>query len=90
MLLVVPNNVMDTLFWFFYGLPDAGQEKIPDYQHDIIYEFETEDIPAEMKDFMTILDKIKAEETGEAGTSSKLLSQNEIDALIAEITSAAS
>jgi len=86
MLLVVPNNVLEVLFWFFGGLPDAGQEKIPEYAHDTIYEFETDDIPAEMKDFMTVLDKIKAEETGEAGSSSRLLSQSEIDALIAEIS----
>jgi len=86
MLLVVPNNVLDVLFWYFNGLPDAGQEKVPDYEHDVIYEFETDDIPAEMKDFMAVLDRIKAEETGESGSSSKLLSQNEIDALIAQMT----
>jgi len=86
MLLVVPNNVLETLFWFFNGLPDVNQEKVPEYDHGIIYEFETENIPEQMKDFQAVLDKIKAEETGDAGNSSRLLSQSEIDALIAEIS----
>jgi len=85
-LLVVPNNVLDTLFWFFNGLPDAGQEKVPEYDHNIVYEFETETIPEEMKDFQAVLDKLKAEESGDSGSSSKLLSQSEIDALIAAMT----
>jgi len=82
MLLVVPEHVLKVLYWFFTGLPQPGKERVIDTTNCKIYEFDTNDIPAEIKDYQPGAD-LPAEGADDAG---RLLSQAEIDALIAELS----
>lgn len=85
MLLIVPEHVLRVLFWFFNGLPKSGTESIINPEHCVIYEFDTDDIPPEIKDYQPA----DASSDGSGGGSDdlgRLLSQAEIDAIIAELT----
>ena len=81
MLLVVPEHVLRVMYWFFTGLPELGKENIIDASNCRLYEFDTDDIPPEIKDYQPPPDVPEdgAEDPG------RLLSQSEIDALIAEL-----
>jgi len=83
MLLVVPEHVLRVLYWFFTGLPESGKESIIDTANCKIYEFDTDDIPAEIKDYQPAVDL--PEDSGGGDDPGRLLSQSEIDALIAEL-----
>jgi len=83
MLLVVPEHVLRVMYWFFTGLPELGKERAIDAYNCQIYEFRTEDIPPEIRDYSPAADL-----PGDGGGDDdpgRLLSQNEIDALIAEL-----
>jgi len=82
MLLVVPEHVLRVLYWFFTGLPELGRESVIETANCKIYEFDTNDIPPEIKDYQPAADL-----PGEGGDDDpgRLLSQSEIDALIAEL-----
>jgi hypothetical protein len=84
MLLVVPEQVLRVLFWFYYGLPEPGKEQSIKTDNCIIYEFDTDNIPQEIRDFTPLTDK---SDSGDSqGDPDRLLSQSEIDALIAELS----
>jgi len=85
-LLVVSEHVLRVLFWYFYGLPEAGQEQIIEIDPRSIYEFESDEVPPEMKDFQLILDQLNSDDGGK-GSSDRVLSQSEIDRLMAEMMS---
>jgi len=82
MLLIVPEHVLRVLYWFFTGLPEPGRERSIEVSNCKIYEFDTDDIPPEIKDYQPAVDL-----PGESGDDDpgRLLSQSEIDALIAEL-----
>jgi len=83
MLLVVPEHVLRVMYWFFTGLPELGKERAIDAYNCQIYEFRTEDIPPEIRDYSPAADL-----PGDGGGDDdpgRLLSQSEIDALIAEL-----
>ena len=83
MLLVVPEHVLRVMYWFFTGLPELGKERAIDAYNCQIYEFKTEDIPPEIRDYSPAADL-----PGDGGGDDdpgRLLSQSEIDALIAEL-----
>jgi len=84
MLLVVPEHVLRVMYWFFTGLPELGKEHIIDASNCKLYEFDTDDIPPEIKDYEPAVDL-----PGESGDADddpgRLLSQSEIDKLIAEL-----
>jgi len=82
MLLVVPEHVLRVMYWFFTGLPELGKEHILDTANCKIFEFNTDDIPPEIKDYQPVEDIPVAESADDPG---RLLSQAEIDALIAEL-----
>jgi len=82
MLLVVPEHVLRVLYWFFTGLPELGKESVIDTANCKIYEFDTNDIPPEIKDYQPAAD-LPADGGGD--DPGRLLSQSEIDALIAEL-----
>ena len=82
MLLVVPEHVLKVMYWFFTGLPELGKEHIIDTANCKIYEFDTNDIPSEIKDYQPAADL--PEDSG-GDDPGRLLSQSEIDALIAEL-----
>jgi len=81
-LLVVPKNVLIIISWYFSGLPAPGKELALDSDGCIFHEFDTETIPPEMLDYQTLIDDQKADNVD------RVLSQNEIDALIANLESA--
>jgi len=83
MLLVVPEHVLRVMYWFFTGLPELGKERAIDAYNCQIYEFKTEDIPPEIKDYQPAAD-LPGEGGGDEDPG-RLLSQSEIDALIAEL-----
>jgi len=83
MLLVVPEHVLRVLFWFFTGLPTAGKEIVIEAANCKIHEFDTNDIPPEIKDYQPVVNEPEPS-SGESDPG-RLLSQNEIDALIAEL-----
>jgi len=83
-LLVVPSHVLRVLFWYFRGLPETGKEVIIETEISVVYEFDSDDIPPEMLDFQSILDKLGTGGDGKGGAD-RVLSQNEIDSLIAEM-----
>jgi len=83
MLLVVPEHVLRVLYWFFNGLPESGKEHTIDVKYCEIYEFDTDDIPQEIKDFEAAVDL--PEDSGGDDNPDRLLSQDEIDKLIAEL-----
>lgn len=85
MLLVVPEHVLRVLFWFFNGLPQPGAEPAIEVGNCFIHEFDTENIPPEIKDFTPILDEPEPESGGAEEDPGRLLTQAEIDALIAEL-----
>jgi len=83
MLVIVPEHVLRVLYWFFNGLPEFGKEHSIDIKNCKVYEFDTNDIPAEIKDYQPVEKEPEpAEGNDDPG---RLLSQNEIDALIAEL-----
>jgi broad specificity phosphatase PhoE len=84
MLLVVSEHILRVLFWFFYGLPEFGKEQIVEITNGTIYEFETDNIPSEIKDFKPLSDSVDSGDS--QGAPDRLLSQAEIDALIAELS----
>jgi len=83
MLLVVPEHVLRVLFWFFTGLPEAGKEHAIEVSNCKIYEFDTDDIPSEIKDFEPAIEPVTPDSSDDPG---RLLSQSEIDALIEELS----
>jgi len=86
MLLIVPESVLRVLFWFFNGLPQLGTENVIEVEHCFVYEFDTDNIPPEIKDFSNVAAAPVQAEESEASDPGRLLSQSEIDALIAELT----
>ena len=84
-LLVVPDQVLTVLFWYFKGLPVVGNEHSVEVKNGVIYEFETDDIPEEMKDNQTITEKINPSGGDGANNAERVLSQDEIDMLINKI-----
>jgi len=84
MLLVVPEHVLRVLFWFFNGLPEPGKEHVIEAANCKVFEFNTDDIPPEIKDYQPAADIPEPSSSG-GDDPGRLLSQNEIDALIAEL-----
>ena len=83
MLLVVPEQVARVLFWFFNGFPEPGKEHDTQPDNCAIYEFDTDDIPQEIRDFSSVAAlPVSSEGTDDPG---RLLTQAEIDDLIEEI-----
>jgi len=82
MLLVVPEHVLKVLYWFFTGLPELGKERLIETPNCKIFEFDTENIPPEIKDYQPAVDLPGESAEEDPG---RLLSQAEIDALIAEL-----
>ncbi|MCL2628929.1 MAG: histidine phosphatase family protein [Oscillospiraceae bacterium] len=85
MLLVVPEHVYRVLYWFFNGLPEFGKEHDIKAENCVIHEFDTDNIPPEIKDYSPAADLPSDDGGGGADDASRLLSQSEIDALIAEL-----
>jgi len=85
MLLIVPEHVYKVLFWFFNGLPELGREHEVKTENCLIHEFDTDNIPPEIKDYAPAADIPADDGGGGADDASRLLSQSEIDALIAEL-----
>jgi len=85
MLLVVPEHVLRVLFWFFTGLPELGKEHVIEAVNCKIYEFDTDDIPPEIKDYSPVADIPEPSDSGGDSDPGRLLNQGEIDALIAEL-----
>ncbi|MDR2590385.1 MAG: histidine phosphatase family protein, partial [Oscillospiraceae bacterium] len=83
MLLVVPEHVYRVLYWFFNGLPELGREHAVEVLNGSVHEFDTDDVPAAIKDYQPASHAAGAGDS--ADDPSRLLSQNEIDALIAEL-----
>jgi len=83
MLLVVPEHVLRVLYWFFNGLPESGKEQTLDVKSCEVFEFDTDDIPPEIRDYEAVAD-IPEESSGNDNPD-RLLSQDEIDKLIAEL-----
>jgi len=83
MLLVVPEHVLRVLYWFFTGLPELGKEPTLNISNCELYEFDTDDIPAEIKDYEPAADL--PADGGGGDDPGRLLSQDEIDRLIAEL-----
>ena len=81
-LLVIPRQILMLTNWHFHGLPDAGKELAHEADDVILYEFETDDIPPEMVDFQSLIDK---QESDTDSQPDRMLSQSEIDALIAQM-----
>jgi len=86
MLLVVPEHVLRVLFWFFNGLPEMGKEHVVDADNCKAFEFDTDNIPPEIRDFTPFVDEPEASSDADSGSADRLLSQSEIDALIAELS----
>jgi len=87
MLLVVSEHILPILFWFFKGLPQDGKESsitISDSELSV-FEFDTDDIPQEIKDYQPVGNS-DSPSGGGGDDSGRLLSQSEIDALIAEMS----
>jgi len=82
MLLVIPGQIFKVMYWFFNGLPEQGKEHVIDADNCNIYEFETDDIPQEIKDYDSAAIPEPADTSNDPG---RLLSQSEIDALFAEL-----
>jgi len=83
MLLVVPEHVLRVMYWFFTGLPELGKEHIIEAVNCKFFEFDTNEIPPEIKDYQPVADAPATESGDDPG---RLLSQAEIDALIAELS----
>ena len=83
MLLVVPEHVLRVMYWFFTGLPELGKEHVLDAVNCKIFEFNTDEIPPEIKDYQPAADLPSDTGTSDPG---RLLSQSEIDALIEELS----
>ena len=84
MLLVVPEHVLRVLFWFFAGLPEPGKEHVIEIGNCKIFEFNTDDIPMEIRDYQPAFDIPEPSSSG--NDPGRLLTQVEIDALIAELS----
>ena len=84
MLLVVPEHVLRVLFWFFTGLPKPGKESVIEAANCKVYEFNTDDIPLEIKDYQPVANEPEPSSSSDSDPG-RLLSQGEIDALIAEL-----
>ncbi|MCL2078652.1 MAG: phosphoglycerate mutase family protein [Oscillospiraceae bacterium] len=90
MLLVVPEHICKALFWFFNGLPEPGKEQIRDVEHCKVYEFDTDNIPQTIKDYSPLaVVTDSGSDDGGANDPGRLLSQSEIDALVAELQATA-
>jgi len=83
MLLVVPEHILSVLYWFFNGLPKLGKEHDVDASNCKVYEFDTDDIPEEIKDYQPVA---ALPEVSHDDNPDRLLSQDEINKLIAELT----
>ena len=83
MLLVVPEHVLRVLYWFFTGLPEMGRERAIEISNCKLYEFDTDNIPPEIKDYQPAIDLPDESSDDDPG---RLLSQSEIDKLIAELS----
>ncbi|MCL2222679.1 MAG: histidine phosphatase family protein [Oscillospiraceae bacterium] len=87
MLLVVPEHLLGVMFWFFNGLPQLGKESAVDADNCAVFEFDTDNIPQEIKEYQPVSGS--SDSSGGGGDDpGRLLSQSEIDELIAEITGA--
>jgi len=86
MLLVVPEYILRVLFWFFNGLPQAGKETNINLNETTVYEFETNEIPQEIKDYEPV-SGLQNSSSDDGDDTGRLLNQSEIDALIAKLTS---
>ena len=84
MLMVVPEHVFKILNWVFEGFPETGKERVIDTGNCMICEFETDDIPQDIKEFQPFAEK--SESDGDSGSPDRLLSQSEIDDLIAQLS----
>jgi len=82
-LLVVSSNVLRVLFYYFHGLPEAGKDTIRELDICEVYEFDTDEIPPEMLDSQAIISKLNPENN--QGSPDRVLSQQEIDKIIADI-----
>ena len=85
MLLVVPEQVAIVLYWFFNGLPEFGKEYILAAEAGKVYEFDTDTIPDGIKNYNPAITTLEKAEDDPG----RLLSQDEIDALVSELTSGA-
>jgi len=85
MLLVVPEHVSKILFWFFNGLPEQGKEASINTGNCAVFEFDTDNIPQAIKDYQPVV-ALPDAPAGGGDDPGRLLSQSEIDALIAELT----
>jgi len=83
MLLVVPEHIYKILYWFFTGLPQSGKEHIIEVSNCALHEFETDDIPQEIKDYEPAAEVVVEVKSNDPG---RLLSQTEIDAIIEELS----
>ena len=84
MLLVVPEHVLRVMYWFFTGLPELGKEHVIEAVNCKYFEFDTNEIPPDIKDYQPAVELPSADNGRDPG---RLLSQAEIDALIAELAS---
>ena len=84
MLLVVPEHVSKILFWFFNGLPEQGKEANFDVSNCAVFEFDTDNIPQAIKGYQPVVALPDAPVDG-SDDPGRLLSQSEIDTLIAEL-----
>ena len=80
-LLVVSENVLKTLFWFFNGLLDEGKEQTINTKIGEIYEFETDDMSPDMLDTRAVMSMLTPSKQGKENPD-RVLSQEEIDKLI--------
>jgi len=79
-LMIVPEYVLMVIRWHFNGLPKPGEELVIDTDDCIYHELDTETIPPEMVDYQSLFS-----EQGDADNADRVLSQDEIDALIRKI-----
>ena len=82
LLMVVPPNVLRILFWYFTGLPEYGKSTLEKYEPGMIYEFDTDSMPAEMSNYAAIMNKL---DPAGSGYRSRVLVQDEIDSVIDEM-----
>ena len=61
-LFVVHSHVLRTMYWYFNGLPEEGNETVIETENCGFYEFDTKKIPPKMKEYQIILDRQTLEE----------------------------
>ena len=86
-LMVVSGNVLRVLSWYFKGLPEIGKETIPEAEICAVYEFDSDEIPPEMLDPQMIIGKLDPSNNQGGGNADRVLTQPEIDTLIATMES---